>query len=269
MRGRDDERRARGNRALFYLWTLIVGLGWCQVAAAEPACAADHVDQQAQVAYAHDGDTVRLEDGRPLRLIGIDTPELGRDGAADQPYAVAARDALRRLLVDDPTMKLRFDATRHDVHGRLLAHAFLADGTSISAWLLRHGYATLLVVPPDTWNVDCYAAAERQARAAHTGIWSLAAYQPVPATELPATARGYHLIEGRVMHVGRSARSVWIDLAGGVAARIAKADWGYFASVPLTSLIHRTVTVRGWVYSYRDQLQLRLRYPTDLEITEP
>lgn len=268
MRGNHDEQRARRNRALFCFWALLAGA--CPMAAlAETPCAADHIDEQVRVAYAYDGDTVRLEDGRRLRLIGIDTPELGRDGAPDQPYAVAARDALRDLLDGRATLKLRFDATRHDVHGRLLAHAFLTDGTSVSAWLLQHGYATLLIIPPDTWNVACYQEAETAARAAHSGIWSLAAYRPVPAADLPATASGYHLIGGRVTHIGRSAHSLWIDLEGNVAARIASDDLDYFAAVPLTQLEHRTVTVRGWVYPYKGQLQLRLRYPTDLEIMEP
>jgi hypothetical protein len=182
---------------------------------------------------------------------------------------VAARDALRQLLGRHAGLSLRFDGERHDVHGRFPAHVFLADGTSASAWLLQRGYATLLVVPPDTWNVDCYQKAEGAARAAHLGIWSLPRYQAVPAAALPDDARGYHLIEGRVVHVGRSAHSLWIDLEGGVAARIAKDDLPYFAAVPLSSLPHRTVTVRGWVYPYKDELQLRLRYPTDLEIMEP
>lgn len=269
MPGPEDIQRARRNRALFHWWialTLALGL---RIAAADTRCPADHVDERVQVEYVHDGDTVKLSDGRRLRLIGIDTPELGRDGEPDQPYAVPARDALRHLLGRHATVSLRFDVSRHDVHGRLLAHVFLDDGTSVSAWLLQRGYATLLVVPPDIWNVECYEEAERQARAAHIGIWSLSHYQAVAADALAADARGYHLIRGRVAHVGRSAHSLWIDLAGNVAARIAKEDLPYFAAVPLTSLEHRTVTVRGWVYPYKDQLQLRLRYPTDLELTEP
>lgn len=262
-------QRARRNRALFCCWTLLAAALALRGAAAAPACAADHVDERVQVEYTYDGDTVTLRDGQRLRLIGIDTPELGRDGAPDQGYAVAARDALRGLLGRHATVSLRFDATRHDVHGRLLAHVFLADGTSVSAWLLRHGYATLLVVPPDTWNVECYEEAERQARAAHIGIWALARYQAIPAAALSDDTRGYSVIAGRVVRIGRSAHSLWIDLEGKVSARIAADDLHYFAAVPLTELEHRTVTVRGWVYSYHDELQLRLRYPTDLEITEP
>ena len=36
-------------------------------------------DEIAVVDYIHDGDTLRLRDGRRVRLIGINTPELTRD----------------------------------------------------------------------------------------------------------------------------------------------------------------------------------------------
>jgi len=221
------------------------------------------------VAYAYDGDTVTLRDGRRLRLIGIDTPERGRDGQPDQPFAVAARDALRALLKDRPELDLRLDQTRHDVYGRLLAHAFLADGTSLSAWLLARGYATLLIIPPDDWNAACYKAAERHARAAGVGIWALPEYRAIASTQLPGTARGYHLITGRVTHIGESARSLWLDLEGRVAARIDRKDLGYFSSSAVHGLLHKRVMVRGWLHPYHDELQMRLRYPTDLEVVDP
>jgi micrococcal nuclease len=267
-----DKERARRNRALSCFQVAIATClyGWLAVpsAMAATACAADHIDEHVHVAYVHDGDTVRLQDGRRLRLIGIDTPELGREGEPDQAYAVAARDALRSLLAKGAVLDLRYDETRQDVHGRLLAHAFLSDGTSVSAWLLQRGYATLLIVPPDDWNVSCYQGAERRARAQHLRIWGLPRYQPIPSTLLEHSARGYHVIKGRITHVGEGAHSLWLDLEGNVAARIDRNDLGYFDAMPLRDLKRKEVLVRGWVYSYKNELQLRLRYPTDLEIVE-
>ena len=270
------KKRARINRALscFRAGTLMGCWLLCSILLVNPAqakgqCGADHIDQHVQVIHVYDGDTVTLRDGRRLRLIGIDTPELGRDGKPDQAYALAARDALRALLKARPELDLRLDQTRHDVHGRLLAHAFLANGTSLSAWLLERGYATLLIIPPDDWNAACYQAAERDARRSGTGIWSLPEYQPIPSARLERTARGYHVIEGRVIHVGQSARSLWLDLEGHVAARIDREDLKYFSTGSLRDLLHKRVIVRGWLYPNRDELQLRLRYPTDLEFKDP
>lgn len=46
----------------------------------------------ARVEHVYDGDTVRLADGRKVRLIGVNTPELGREGRADESHARAAHD---------------------------------------------------------------------------------------------------------------------------------------------------------------------------------
>lgn len=42
-----------------------------------------------------DGDTLRLSDGRSVRMIGLNTPELGKQGRSDEPFAVAARKRLK------------------------------------------------------------------------------------------------------------------------------------------------------------------------------
>ena len=66
---------------------------------AEESCpAGPTIDEIAIVTYVYDGDTVKLSDGRSLRIVGIDTPEIGRNDRPSQPYAEAARRMLRELL---------------------------------------------------------------------------------------------------------------------------------------------------------------------------
>jgi endonuclease YncB( thermonuclease family) len=140
------------------------------------------------VDHVHDGDSVRLADGRALRLIGIDTPELARDGRPDEPLARAARDRLRELLRDSGMrLELRFDREREDHYGRLLAHAYLPDGRSIAAELLAEGLATQLVVPPNEASWTCFRQAERVARRARLGLWALPGYQVMASQGLDPT----------------------------------------------------------------------------------
>ncbi|MHB8822818.1 MAG: thermonuclease family protein, partial [Pseudomonadaceae bacterium] len=54
-------------------------------------CPAPERLPQFAVAQVIDGDTLRLTDGRSVRLIGLNTPELGRKGRAAEPLADAAR----------------------------------------------------------------------------------------------------------------------------------------------------------------------------------
>ncbi len=212
-----------------------------------------------------DGDTIKLEDGQSLRLIGINTPEIGRRGAPSQPLALDARAALQNLAADSPMIALRFDSERRDEYGRLLAHAFLSDGRNVAAHLLEQGLGVQITVPPNTWNAACYQQAERKARTPRRGIWSRPEYRPLAGTAVPAEARGFHFVQGRVERVRHSAKSVWLNLEGGVALRIARDDLNYFAALPLERLENQMIVARGWIYPGRRGPVMRIRHPAALE----
>ncbi|MFP4243638.1 MAG: thermonuclease family protein [Ectothiorhodospira sp.] len=225
----------------------------------------------ATVDHVHDGDTVRLEDGTRVRLIGLDTPEIhwARDEA--EPYAREARKALQELLDDhEDRVVLEPDQERHDPHGRTLAHLYTPGGTPISALLLDRGLATALTIPPNDRHLDCYRAAEARARAAREGLWSLDRYRVFQAGELPRDARGFHRVEGEVTRIGESRRAHWINLDEDVAAlRIDKDDMRYFPGLDPEDLEGERVQGRGYVYTHRGQPRMRIRHPADLEILEP
>jgi len=270
---RRQEGAFRQRDALFSFWRralLAAVTALCAASASAAAlCPPDHIDEQARVTYVYDGDTVFLANGQHLRLVGLDTPEMGRDGTANEPYAVAARDRLRQLLfTHHERLNLRFGQQRRDHYGRMLAHAFLEDGSSVTASLLRAGLATTLVIPPNVWNARCYAAQERIARQAHRRIWSLATYQPKDSATLPRTTRGFRVVRGRVVHIGHSARALWLDLQGRFGVRIDRRDLPYFTNPPLESLQGQTIEVQGLVYERRRELRMQVRYPTALHVVD-
>jgi len=265
--------RASRTGALFSLarlagLALLAALAWWP-AADSAACGADHIDAKARVSYVFDGDTIKLADSRHVRFIGINAPEIAHDRKPAQLLGGRATEQLRRLLRrHHDRVELRYDMQRRDHYGRTLAHVFLEDGTSVEQWLLQRGLATILAVPPNVWNIDCYRQAERRARAARRGIWALPAYQPVDAQRLRRGTRGYRLIRGRVAHVGMTRRSVWLDLAGGMALRIARPDLDYFPARNWTKLKGKTVLARGWVHWYHGRPQMRIRHPAALRIDD-
>ncbi len=83
-----------------------------------------------------DGDTLRLPDGRRVRLPAVDTPELGR------PCAAEARDFTAAQLAAAADARLAPAAPPHDHYGRLLADVLL-DGASLQEALLSAGLATV------------------------------------------------------------------------------------------------------------------------------
>lgn len=69
-----------------------------------------------------DGDTLRLVDGRSVRLIGINAPEMGRKGRTSEPYAEAARRRLQALVkANDDRVGLVPGVEGKDKYGRTLA----------------------------------------------------------------------------------------------------------------------------------------------------
>ena len=134
--------------------------------------------------------------------------------------------------------------------------------------LLEAGLATALVVPPNLWQHECYAAVENRARALRRGIWQQRQYQPVDASELTPRARGFRIVRGKVRRVGESRDSLWLDLSRDVALRILKDDLHHFQHHQPTELRGQTVEARGWLQRRRGQLRMRIRHPAALKVLD-
>jgi endonuclease YncB( thermonuclease family) len=219
---------------------------------------------QAQVEYVLDGDTLILTDQRHVRLIGINAPEIGKDGAADEPLSQAARVALTRL-VGGKTVELVLGRETHDHYGRLLAHVSLTDGRSAQETLLNLGLAVLVAIPPNLGRQQLYAAAEQVARANKRGIWGMAYYEPIPAEQLRAQHSGFRFVIGRIREVWRSSKYVHLVMSPRLHVLVPLEDLRYFDRRP-ESLAGQRVVVRGWVTHYGDNLQLRVRHPSMLSL---
>jgi micrococcal nuclease len=222
--------------------------------------------ETARVAKVLDGDSLRLADGREVRLIGINAPDYGRDGAHDEPFTREAQSALARLI-GGGEIRLEYDAERKDRYQRTLAHAFLPDGRSVQQALLREGLAFHIVVAPNLGQLDRYRAAETEARRARRGVWSDTYYLPRAADRLSAQDSGFRFIEGRVERIGRGDRAIYLNLAKHVALVIPTEHWHRFGGDP-KRLLGRRVTARGWLTWRNDHAQMRLTHPAMLETAD-
>ena len=124
------------------------------------------------VAHVIDGDTVVMESGEHVRYRGIDTPELGREGAPDECYAREARRA-NESLVGGRRVRLEYEDRCRDGYGRLLAHVW-RDEVLVAERLLQEGDGRLDLFD-DRLHTERLAAAEREARIGGRGLWSACA----------------------------------------------------------------------------------------------
>lgn len=256
---------ARGARfgALFCLCLLpLQGLG--------APCGADDITEWASVRYVYDGDTIRLADGRRVRLIGIDAPEIARDERPGEPLAERARDRLKQMIASSgDRVGLRYGNERHDDYGRDLAHLYDKDRLNLSAALLSNGLAVILPVPPNLSLSDCYAEAEARARAQARGLWGRPDLRELRSSMLGREdVDSYRVVRGTVTRIGHSRSSVWVNLGEGFALRIARQDLEWFNEWDWDGLVGHELRVRGQIYRRNGQMRMSIRHPDNLELLD-
>jgi len=119
-----------------------------------------------------DGDTLVLENGERVRLIGVDTPETVHPQKPVERFGKQASAFTRRLL-EGQRVRLKFDQQRRDRYGRTLAYVYLPDGQLVNEEIIRQGYGHAFTKCPFAQDMmDHFRAAERQAREAGRGLWA-------------------------------------------------------------------------------------------------
>ena len=122
-----------------------------------------------------DGDTVVLEGGERVRLLGVDTPELKHPLAQVRAFAREASDFTRREI-EGKNVRLEYDWDRKDHYGRTLAYVYREpDGFFLNVEIIKQGYGFAYTRFPFKFLED-FRAAERAAREGNAGLWSDAGF---------------------------------------------------------------------------------------------
>lgn len=152
--------------------------GWIGYGAGPPAHASP-----ARVLAVIDGDTLVIEGGEHVRLLGIDTPETHHPGMRG-PQALGPEAALRlEALVAGRQVRLEADRQDRDHYGRLLRHVWI--GRRLVAQILaREGLAHVLIIPPNQGHAERLREAAATAQARNRGLWGLARPTPLPLFRL-------------------------------------------------------------------------------------
>ncbi len=228
-------------------------------------------DTRWRVTEIVDGDTVLLDNGREVRLVGLQAPKLalGRRHFQEWPLATEARDALGEL-VNGQAVTLYFGGREEDRHGRILAHLFLDDGRWVQGEMLAQGLARVYSFPDNRACIADMLAKEREARDQGVGIWSLAYYAiraASPPEALLALEDSFQLVEGRVREVARVRNRVFLNFGENwrddFTLVISGPDRRRFPA-DMESWVGRDVRVRGWIDAYNGP-EIRLTHPEQLE----
>ena len=123
-----------------------------------------------RVRWVDDGDTVVLADGRRVRFIGINAPEVAHENSPAERFGPEAGDFNRNLVLKKK-VRLEFDRKKYDQYGRVLAYIFLQDGTFVNAELLKGGYAYYVFRRPNTKYDPLLLRCQREAMSKRVGMW--------------------------------------------------------------------------------------------------
>lgn len=121
-----------------------------------------------------DGDTIELEGGNKVRLIGVDTPETVDPRRPVGCFGKEASNETKKLL-QDKIVILQKDISDTDKYGRLLRYVYLSLENGqilfVNDYLIRAGFAKVLTYPPDVKFAEQFLEAEKQAREQKLGLW--------------------------------------------------------------------------------------------------
>ena len=139
---------------------------WLQLA--EIAAASEWVS----VKWVDDGDTILLTDGRRVRYIGINAPEVAhaKSGQPAEPFGNKALEA-NKALVYGKKVRLEFDRETKDHYGRFLAYVYLGDGRCVNIEMVKGGWAYALYKKPNDRCDTLLVEAQRRAMKAGVGLW--------------------------------------------------------------------------------------------------
>lgn len=154
-----------------------LGFNWEELVGQDPRTNPNIFGNNTKAAEIEDGDTIRLETGLPIRLIGLDAPDKG------QPFYNEAWSFLGELISDNQ-IRIEYDRVQNDNYGRLRGYAFITcyekfkdycqnGEINLNIAMVRSGMAR--VKNPSLWQKPKYQAelkqAEEIAKTFRLGLW--------------------------------------------------------------------------------------------------
>jgi hypothetical protein len=213
-----------------------------------------------------DGDTVELEDGRKIRLLGINTPEVEHK---DKMTEAGGEDAKAWLInkLQHARVRLEFDVEKTDKYGRTLAYLFSENKEHINLSLVKAGLATISIYPPNLLYVNELIAAENKAEQDKLGIWQRPEYAAIPVSNLTeAGHHGWTRLVGKVVSIRNTSKSVYLVFSDQFEARIESKWLSLFPDV--NDYVGKTLEVRGWLSKNRKQFSMLIRHPSAIRQLE-
>lgn len=224
-----------------------------------------------------DGDTVELDTGPEVRMIGTQAPKLplGRRDFKAWPMSTEAKTTLEAMVLGK-NVQLHFGPADTDRYGRALAHVVtIGTPEKESLWaqgeMIARGMARVYVLSDNRVCVSTLLEKEQNARKIRAGIWSHRFYDIRPHDRSQEDVGTFQIVEGVVLDVAQKRKRFFLnfgedwreDFTVTVSPQNAKV---FEEEVDLFSLKGKTIRVRGWVEDYNGPF-IEAVHPDQIEET--
>ena len=233
----------------------------CQLVYAGALCEASGALERAKVKRVVDGDTIYLVDGRKVRLIGINTPELDHKNGQHEPFAVKATQVLRALAGQYIYLQTSKDPRDH--YGRYLYYLFDKDRISLASQLLSQGLGYRIAIPPNLAYQSCFIQAERAARKAQLGVWTQSLmWRP---------HSGFVVSQVTIASITHNRGGWWLETNHDLVIHLPLSPTDYWPAQKVYFLKGHRIEVRGWQHHRNSQSSrykswvLSVKHPNDLQ----
>ena len=254
--------------AFFYFSINAISASEIQPQSSSNSCIASVISIEAKVDIVLSGDTFTLEDGRVVKLSGVDAPKYNRrEPGYSENGAQQSKQYLTQLLPKNISVKLFLDNKKQDRYGHLLASVSRSvDALDLVAEMLKNGWVRQIVNPPNDAQWQCYQALEQAAQLQSLGLWRYLRYWPRITKFVVKSDAGYLRLYGEVTSVKRSRRYLTLLLDDKIWLGIKLSDMKNFSEDVEFKYLHKKIDVRGWLYFSNGKLRIRIRHPQQISI---
>ncbi len=218
-----------------------------------------------------DGDTIRLETGETVRLIGIDAPELSQPGGEE------SREYLTQLVLNKG-VTLETGYEDRDKYSRLLRFVYI-DDVCINEEMIRQGYAEARYLTGPLR--EYYIWLEREAETAKAGLWSANIFQPrsnlrwgedIPVIDWSDAHNYYNqyvIVEGTIVSTYNSGNVCFLNFDTDYqyfTAVIFASDFLGFPFIPESFYSGKKVQIIGIIKEYKGSPEIIVKTPDQIRI---
>ncbi len=217
-----------------------------------------------RIKKVYDGDTIILENGERVRLLGVNTPEISSRYRRGEAGGKAAQAWMKEQLSGGEAY-LEYDQEKRDKYDRLLAHVFLPSGAHLNMDLVAEGLAVMSIIPPNVRYADDFLAVQQVAEKQGLGMWSIASYKRREAKRVTSHKfKGWRRYLAEANSITSSKRFYRLIISKKFDVRIPKENMSHFPDLAI--YLNKPLEVRGWVSRQKGHYSMLIRHPSAIVI---